>query len=231
MALFKVMQKRFWLIAIALALFVLPFAYAIPPTGAIVYGQSQGIVRSTTLPSENVHIEAQQAATVVSQDQLNSLQASISDFKSQVDEIKVASENQRSEVTSQLGNINRELGAIKSSVDGLQSLQQQMSEIKPTLEKPMTIIPPMSLIILSIANAVLLIVVIILIFWLKGQYKSAEKESHLEEHAQIHLTDFIREAMHKGASLAEIRKRLLQRGWSDGKIDEAVQEVRTLHAA
>jgi hypothetical protein len=228
---FQHMQKRFWLIAIAIALFVLPIASAIAPTGAIVYGQSQGIVRSTTLPTENVHITAQQEATVASVEQLTALQTQIQSFSSQVNEIKVAAENQRSEVSSQLGNINRELGAIKASVDALQGIQQQVSEIKPQLEKPMSIIPPTSLMMLSIANAILLVVVIVLIFWLKAQYKSSEKESHLEEHAQIHLTEFIREAMHKGASLPEIRRRLMQRGWSEEKIDEAVQEVRTLHAA
>jgi len=224
------MEKRLLIIAIAIAIFVIPFASSVP-TGAIVYGQSQGIVRSTSLPTENVHIAAQEAATIVSLEQMTSLQNQIQSFGSQVADMKVASENQRAEVASQLGNINRELGSIKSSFDNLDTIQQQVSEIKPSLEKPMTIIPPTSLIMLSIANAILLIVVIVLMFWLKAQYKSSERESHLEEHAQIHLTDFIREAMHKGASLAEIRRRLLQRGWGDAKIDEAIQEVRTLHAA
>jgi hypothetical protein len=58
-----------------------------------------------------------------------------------------------------------------------------------------------------------------------------QKESHVEEHAQIHLTDFIREAMHKGASLSEIRRRLLDRGWNGEKIDDAIQEVRAMHSA
>jgi hypothetical protein len=230
MATFKTMEKRFWIIAIALALFIVPLVCSVP-TGAIVYGQSQGIVRSTTLPTENVHIAAQQEATVTSMAQITSLENKIDDFAQEVENIRVSSENQRTETTNQLGNINRELGGIKASVDSLQSISQQVSEIKPELEKPQEIIPPMSLIVLSVANAILLIVVIVLIFWLKAQYKASEKESHLEEHAQIHLTDFIREAMHKGASLAEIRRRLVQRGWREDKIDDAIQEVRTMHAA
>lgn len=224
------MEKRFWIIAIAIALFVLPLAYALP-TGAVIYGQSEGIVRSTSLPSENVHIQAQQAVTVASVEQLTALQDQIQSLSNELGNMKVNSENQRTELTNQMGGINRELGGIKSSVDSLQVISQQVSEIKPQLEKPQEIIPPMSLIILSIANAILLVVVIVLIFWLKGQWKASENTAHMEEHSMIHLTDFIREAMHKGASLSEIRRRLLQRGWSEAKIDDAVQEVRTMHAA
>jgi len=224
------MEKRL-LIAIMLAIFAIPLVAAIPPTGSVVYGQSQGIVRSTTLPTENVHIEAQQQATIASMEQLTALEKKIGGVSKEVESLRVIAENQRTEVSSQLGNVNRELGAIKASIDGLKVVQQQLSEIRPELEKPKEIIPPVSLIMLSVANAVLLIVVIVLILWLKGQYKAAEKESHLEEHSMIHLTDYIREAMHKGASLAEIRRRLLQKGWSEDRIDDAIQEVRTLHAA
>ncbi len=225
------MQKRSLIIAIAIALFVLPFAGAIAPSGYVIYGQSQGIVRSTTLPTENVHMQAQQEATVVAQQQLSALESKIDSFSSEMGDLKIAAENQRTETSGQLGNINRELGAIKAGIEGLNDIQRQVSEIKPQLEQPREIIPPMSLMILSMANAVLLVVVIVLIFWLKGQWKAGEKESHLEEHSMIHLTDFVKEAMHKGASLVEIRKRLLQRGWSEAKIDDAIQEVRTMHAA
>ncbi len=224
------MEKRF-LIAIAILLCVIPFVAAVPPTGSVVYGQSGSVVRSTTLPSENVHIEAQQQATIASEQRLISLERKIDDFQGKVGDLKTATENQRSELLAQLSGMNREIGSIKGSVDSIGSLQQQVSEIRPTLEQPREIIPPLSLVILSIANVILLIVVIVLIFWLKGQWKGSERASHLEEHAQIHLTDFIREAMHKGASMAEIRRRLVQRGWSEGKIDEAIQEVRTMHAA
>lgn len=224
------MEKRLVSIAIAAFLLVLPLVLA-APTGAIVYGQSEGIVRSTSLPTENVHIEAQQAEITEFQTRLASLERKIDDFQAQVNDLRVASENQRSEMTAQLSGMNRELGAIRSSMDAVQLLQRQMGDLRPALEQPREIIPPMSLIILSVANVVLLIVVIVLLFWLHGQYKSITKESHVEEHAQIHLTDFIREAMHKGASLDEIRRRLLQRGWSEGRIDEAIQEVRTMHAA
>jgi hypothetical protein len=224
------MEKRL-LIAIIISILAIPLVAAIPPTGSVIYGQSGGIVRSTNLPTENVHIEAQQEATVVSMQQLSELTGKIEDFQKEVTSMRTASESQRTDTATQLSAMNRELGAIKASVDGLQVMQQQISEIKPELEKPQEIIPPMSLVMLSVANAILLILVIVLIFWLKAQFKSTEKESHLEEHSMIHLTDFIREAMHKGASLAEIRRRLVQRGWSDSKIDDAIQEVRTMHAA
>lgn len=217
--------------AIIIAIFAIPLAAAIPPTGSVIYGQTGGIVRSTNLPTENVHIEAQQEATVVSMQQLSELSSKIEDFQKDVTSLRTSAESQRTETASQLGAMNRELGAIKASVDGLQVMQQQLSEIKPELEKPQEIIPPLSLVMLSIANAILLVIVIVLIFWLKAQFKSTEKEAHIEEHSIIHLTDFIREAMHKGASLAEIRRRLVQRGWSDAKIDDAIQEVRTMHAA
>ncbi len=223
------MQKRL-LIAITLLLVLVPVVSAIP-TGAVVYGESEGIVRSTTLPTENVHIQAQQQETFASTERLSSLESKIDNFQAQVNDLKVTSENQRSELNTQLGGINRELGAIKGSVDSVQYIQQQVSELRPALEKPQQIIPPASLVVLSIANVILLIVVIVLIFWLNGQYKNMVKDSHVEEHAQIHLTDFIREAMHKGASLPEIKRRLAQRGWNEGKIDEAVQEVRNMHAA
>ncbi len=223
------MEKRL-LTAIVIAILAMPFVAAIPPTGSIVYGQSGGIVRSTSLPTENVHIAAQQEATVVSMQQLSELTSKIEQFQNDVNSMRTASESQRTDTASQLSAMNRELGAIKASIDSLQVMQQQISEIKPELEKPQEIIPPMSLVMLSIANAILLILVIVLIFWLKAQFKATEKESHFEEHSMIHLTDFIREAMHKGASLAEIRKRLVQRGWSDAKIDDAIQEVRTMHA-
>ncbi len=225
------MEKRFLLIAIALTLFLLPLTGAIAPTGSVVYGQSEGIVRSTTLPSENVHIEAQNEEVLASTQRIDDLTRKIDMFQGQFNDLKASSENQRTEVTGQLSGMNRELGAIKAGMDNLQSIQQQVSEIRPTLEQPREIIPPMSLIVLSIGNIILLIVVIVLIFWLRAQYKATEKESHVEEHAQMHLTDFIKEAMHKGASLNEIRKRLLQRGWNEGRIDDAIQEVRTLHAA
>ncbi|MEM2916227.1 MAG: hypothetical protein QXT19_02630 [Candidatus Woesearchaeota archaeon] len=224
------MEKRL-LIAIIIVILAMPLAAAIPPTGSIVYGQTGGVVRSTTLPTENVHIAAQQEATVVSMQQLSELTSKIAQFQNDVNSLRTAAESQRTETASQLIAMNRELGAIKASIDGLKVMQQQLSEIKPELEKPKEIIPPMSLTLLSVANAVLLIIVIVLIFWLKAQWKAAEKESHLEEHSMIHLTDFIREAMHKGASLAEIRRRLLQKGWSESKIDDAIQEVRTMHAA
>ncbi len=219
------------MIAIAVVLFVIPLAAAIPPTGSVVYGQTGGLVRSTTLPTENVHIAAEQEATVVSMQQLSDLAGKIADFQTDVSSLRTSSESQRTETASQLSAMNRELGAIKASVDGIQVMQQQLSELKPELEKPQQIIPPLSLVMLSVANAILLIIVIVLIFWLKAQFKSTEKDSHLEEHSMIHLTDFIREAMHKGASLAEIRRRLVQRGWSDAKVDDAIQEVRTMHAA
>lgn len=225
------MEKRFLLIAIALTLFLLPLTGAITPTGSVVYGQSEGIVRSTTLPSENVHIEAQQGEVIASTQRIDELGRKIDVFQGQVNDLKAATENQRTDVTGQLSGMNRELGAIKASVDSLQTIQQQVSEIRPTLEQPREIIPPMSLVVLSLANVILLIVVIVLIFWLRAQYQSVQKESHVEEHAQIHLTDFIREAMHKGASLNEIRRKLVQRGWNEGSIDEAIQEVRTMHAA
>jgi len=224
------MQKRF-LIAFAVLLCLVPLVAAIPPTGSVVYGQSEGIVRSTTLPEENVHIEAQQQATIASADRLQTIENKIGDFQGEVNNLRVTVENQRTEVTAQLGNINRELGAIKGSVDSFQGIQQQVAELRPTIEAPQEIIPPMSLVFLAVFNALLLIVVIVLIFWLRGQYKSMAKESHVDEHAQLHLTDFIREAMHKGASLGEVRRRLEQRGWSEAKIDDAIQEVRTLHAA
>ena len=223
------MQKRF-LIGILILVAILPVASAIP-TGAIVYGTSEGIVRSTTLPGENVRIEAQQTATIASEGRLQVIENKIDAFQDDLGSVRSAVENQRTEVTSQLSMVNRELGAIKSGVDQVGVLQQQVAEIKPALEKPQEIIPPISMILLSIVNMVLLIAVIVLIFWLRGQWSAAAKESHVEEHAQIHLTDFVREAMHKGASIAEIRKRLEQRGWSGSKIDEAVQEVRTMHVA
>ncbi len=223
------MEKRL-LIAVTLLLCIVPLVSAIP-TGSVVYGDSQGIVRSTTLPSENVHIVAQQQATIASAESLTQLENAIDNFKTQVSDLKVTSENQRTEVTSQLNNVNRELGAIKSSIDNLQFLQQQVAEIKPALEQPREIIAPTSLILLSIANVILLIVVIVLIFWLRRQWQAINNDSHVEEHAQIHLTDFIREAMHKGASMPEIKKKLSQRGWNEAKITEAIQEVRSLHAA
>jgi len=225
------MEKR-QLIAFAILVVSLAVCFAVP-VSAVVYGQSSTIVRSTTLPSENVHIVAQeqQIAAAATNDQLAGLQSKISDLQSQLSDIKVTADNSRGESTQQLTAVNRELGSIKASVDSLQGIQQQVSEIKPTLEKPLTVIPPMSLVILSIGNIVLLIVVIVMIFWLKGQVKSTEKEAHLAEHAQIHLTDFIREAMHKGASMSEIKRRLVQRGWSDDRIEDAIQEVRTMHAA
>ena len=224
------MEKRFLLIVIAVFLCALPLALA-APTGSVIYGQSEGIVRSTNLPSENVHVEAQNEEVLATTQRIDEIGRKIDQFQGQVNDLKATAENQRTEVSTQLGGMNRELGAIKASVDGLQTIQQQVSEIRPVLEQPREIIPPMSLVILSIANIILLVVVIVLMFWLRGQYKAVEKESHVEEHAQIHLTDFIREAMHKGASLAEVRRRLESRGWSDSKIDEAIQEVRTLHAA
>jgi hypothetical protein len=224
------MEKRL-LIAIAILLCLVPLVSAVPPTGSVIYGESSQVIRSTTLPTENVHVEAQQAEAFASMERIATLERKIDNFQAQVNDLRVSTENQRSELTGQLGGMNRELGAIRSSVDSLQMIQQQVSELRPTLEQPREIIPPMSLVVLSIANVILLIVVIVLIFWLRGQYKSLAKDSHLEEHAQIHLTDFIREAMHKGASLAEVRRRLVQRGWSEGRIDEAIQEVRTLHAA
>jgi len=201
------------------------------PVAAVVYGESTSIVRSTTLPGENVHVEAQQQATIASQEQLTALQNKIDDFQGQISDLRIASENQRSELTSQLGGLNREVGSIKASVDTIGDVQRQVSELRPTLEQPREIIPPTSLLFLSVANVILLLVVIVLIFWLKGQWKSSEKASHMEEHAQIHLTDFIREAMHKGAALGEIRRKLVQRGWNEERIDEAIQEVRTMHAA
>ena len=221
------MQKR---ILIVFALLLVSFAL---PVGAVVYGQSSTIVRSTQLPSENVHIQAQeqQIAAAATNEQLVAVQGAIGDLEKQLSDLKVSAENQRGEATQQLTGVNRELGSIKASVDSLQGIQQQVSEIKPALERPLQVIPPMPLMILSAANVVLLIIVIVLIFWLKAQYKSTEKESHMEEHAQIHLTDFIREAMHKGASMAEIKRRLVQRGWSENKIDDAIQEIRTMHAA
>jgi hypothetical protein len=225
------MEKRLMLTVIAVLLAVLPLAGAIPPTGSVVYGDSGTIVRSTSLPGENVHIEAQEAEIMASTVQMGEVQAKLAAVEQQLGDVKVSSENQRSEAMSQLNLINRELGAIKSSVDGLRVMQQQLSEIRPALEQPQEIIPPLSLTMLSVANLILLIVAIVLMFWLRNQYKATTKDAHLEEHAQIHLTDFIREAMHKGASLGEVRRRLVQRGWSEGKIDEAIQEVRTLHSA
>jgi hypothetical protein len=188
-------------------------------------------VRSTNLPTENVHIEAQQQETIAATQRLGDVERSIDAVEEQVSGLKVSSEAQRSEMAAQLGNINRELGAIKANVDSIEILQQQVSEIRPTLEQPREIIPPLSLVALSVANGILLIVVIVLIFWLRAEWRAKEKESHVEEHAQIHLTDFIREAMHKGASVTEIRRRLLERGWNEGRVDEALQEVRTMHAA
>ncbi len=217
--------------AIIIAILAIPLVAAIPPTGSVIYGQTGGIVRSTNLPTENVHIAAQQEATVVSMEQLSTLTSKIEQFQNELNSIRTASESQRTDTATQLSAMNRELGAIKSSIEGLKVMQQQLSEIKPELEKPQEIIPPMSLVMLSIANAILLILVIVLIFWLKAQFKATEKEAHLEEHSMIHLTDFIREAMHKGASLAEIRRRLVEKGWSNEKIDDAIQEVRTMHAA
>jgi len=225
------MEKRLMLTVIAVLLAVLPLTGAIPPTGSVVYGDSSTIVRSTTLPGENVHIEAQEAEIMASTVQMSDVQAKLAAVEQQLGDVKVSSENQRSEAMSQLNLINRELGAIKAGMDNLQVVQQQLSEIKPALEQPQEIIPPLSLTMLSVANLILLIVSIVLMFWLRNQYKATTKDAHLEEHAQIHLTDFIREAMHKGASLGEVRRRLVQRGWSEGKIDEAIQEVRTLHSA
>lgn len=221
------MEKR---LLIVFALLLVSLAV---PVGAVVYGQSSTIVRATQLPSENVHIIAQeqQIAAAATNEQLTALQGTIGDLQKQLSDLKITADNQRGEATQQLSGVNRELGAIKASVDNLQGIQQQVSEIKPALERPLTVIPPLSLMILSAANIILLIVVIVLIFWLKAQYKATEKESHMEEHAQIHLTDFIREAMHKGASMSEIKRRLVQRGWSENKIDDAIQEVRTMHAA
>lgn len=224
------MEKRFLFTAIIVALLSLTLAGAVP-TGAVVYGDSSTVIRSTSLPTENVHIEAQQQETIASLAQLDALKINLDEVQRQMDAVRVATENQRTEVTSQLTAINRELGAIKASVDSLQAMQEQVSALRPALEQPREIIPPNSLVFLAVANVILLIVTITLIFWLRAQWKGSEKESHLEEHAQIHLTEFIREAMHKGASLAEIRKRLSSRGWSEGKIDEAIQEVRTMHAA
>jgi hypothetical protein len=218
------MQKRLLLIAMVLALCSLPFV------SAVVYGQSSGIVRSTTLPSENVHAEAQQQQTIVAAERINALESRLAGVDDQLNNLRASSESQRADITNQLGNLHREVGAVKGSVDSLQGIQQQVSELRPAIEQPREIIPPVSLLALSVGNAILLIIVIVLIFWLKAQWKSSETASHLEEHAQIHLTDFIREAMHKGASMEEIRKRLLQRGWSDSRIDEAIQEVRTMHA-
>jgi hypothetical protein len=224
------MQKRL-LVAIAVLLCLVPLAGAVPPTGSVVYGQSEGIVRSTSLPAENVHIQAQQQETIAATQRLVDVERGLTGVQEQVSSLKVSSETQRSEMAAQLGNINRELGAIKANVDSIQILQQQVSEIRPTLEQPREIIPPLSLVALSVANGILLIVVIVLIFWLRAEWRAKEKESHVEEHAQIHLTDFIREAMHKGASVTEIRRRLLERGWNEGRVDEALQEVRTMHAA
>jgi hypothetical protein len=224
------MQKRRILTVIAVLLAILPLASAVPPTGSVIYGESSTIVRSTSFPSENVHITDQQEQ-IASVGQLDEVRASLNAVQQQVNDIKVVAENQRTEVGAQLGNINRELGAIKANLDNLQSLQQQVGELRPAIEQPQEIIPPTSLTLLSVFNMILLIVVIVLIFWMRGQWKAIAKESHEDEHAQIHLTDFIREAMHKGASMAEIRKRLMQRGWSDAKIEEAVQEVRMMHAA
>lgn len=224
------MQKR---LSIAFAILLVSLAFVALPVAAVVYGQSSTIVRATQLPSENVHIQAQeqQIAAAATNDQLVALQGTIGDLQKQLSDLKVTADNSRGEATQQLSGVNRELGAIKASVDSLQGIQQQVSEIKPALERPLTVIPPMPLMILSAANVILLIVVIVLIFWLKAQYKATTNESHMEEHAQIHLTDFIREAMHKGASMAEIKRRLVQRGWSENKIDDAIQEVRTMHAA
>jgi hypothetical protein len=224
------MQKRLLAVIAALVLF-LPIAGAIPPTSAIVYGSSQGIYRSTTLPGENVHIEAQQEATIASKEQLDALNTALGKVQQQVNDLRVSAENQRVDIVAQLGNINRELGAIKTSADNMQALQRQVSEIRPTLEQPREIIPPMSLVALSVANMLLLIIVIVMMLWLRGQMTATQKESHVEEHSLIHLTDFIREAMHKGASLAEIRRRLLERGWNEARVDDAIQEVRAMHAA
>ena len=221
------MEKRFLIVCLIL-IGILPIVSAIP-TGSIVYGQSEGIVRSTTLPSENVHALAQQEE-ILTAGQLSVVQQKISAVQSQLDDIKSTTASQRAEITSQLSGMSRELGAIKSSADKVDALQRQVSEIRPALEQPREVIPPMSLIILSIANIILLVVVIVMIYWLRSQYKATANESHVEEHAQLHLTDFIRDAMHKGASLNEIRKRLMQRGWSESKVDDALQEIRMTHA-
>ena len=93
------MEKRFLIVCLIL-IGILPIVSAIP-TGSIVYGQSEGIVRSTTLPSENVHALAQQEE-ILTAGQLSVVQQKISAVQSQLDDIKSTTASQRAEITSQL---------------------------------------------------------------------------------------------------------------------------------
>lgn len=215
------MKKR--AIVVISALLVLCAALA----HAQIYGTSTGIVRSNYLPVEdNIHFQRQENFTLLSLERLGALEQQIANFQGQVSSIQGSVENQRVDFATQLQGINRGIEGLRTEVT---AIKQQMREIPPQLEKPQAIIPPISLLILGLANLLLLIVVIVLMFWLRSNIVSERKSEHLEEHAQIHLVDYIREAMHRGASMKDIRRRLLDRGWSESKIDEAIQEVRAMH--
>lgn len=194
---------------------------------AQIYGTSTGITRQNYMPTEGIiHFERQENLTVLSLQRLDALENKISDFQGQVSALRTIMENQRVDFSTQLQGINRGLEGLRTEIT---TIKQGLREIPPQLEKPQPIVPPTSLLMLGLANLFLLVVVIVLIFWLKAQYATVKKESHLEEHAQIHLVDYINEAMHRGASMADIRRKLKERGWNDDKIDEAVQEVRSMH--
>jgi len=218
-----------------LLLLLVPFAFAKAGnygsliTGGLIYSTPQSVTRITDLPSENVHIQDEYNSTFEFVQKIRDVEAGVSDLKTQVSSIGEDVSGIKSSNKNELAEINSKLSDVKTSVDNMQSLVDEIRAIPPLIEQPQQIIIPQGVMIFGASIATLLLVLIIMVVWTGARAKAKDKEEHEESHSLLHLTEYIQEGMHRGASIDQVREKLKSAGWPDKDVDSAVKEVRTMH--
>ncbi|VVB81988.1 Uncharacterised protein [uncultured archaeon] len=195
---------------------------------------TKGIVEYNDFPLDNIHILRLQEAST-------SLGGNVSELKREM----AAFQEQRSrEITNLQSTVDgyqrtmmAQIAVLQSSIDRLSGRLDYATEkisgaqvAEPEVQTPAGTTSPYIPILLG-ANVFLLLLVIVLIFWLREQYRT-HKESHKfvkEEHihpAPPELIAYVDGQLEKGKRISDIRMELANKGWTPSIIEHAIHAAR-----
>ena len=212
------MKKGIVTLLVLLAL-LSTFAQAYATGGQIPRIQTFPAERTATAKQEAPPVQEKTTATDQLSQTISELQLKIDSLKTQVDQVKTDLGSSETRTQGQVSELSNAISTMKTTVDGLGDLRLLRTEIPPLLEEPREIITPKELIYLSVANIVLLAIILILLF-------SGRRKKSLEAHSHPELNDYIKQHLKKGIAPTTIRQQLLSHDWDVSDINEAFKEVQ-----
>lgn len=171
--------------------------------------------RYTNFETDNVHILRLQNYTRTVTQQVAQLEDELGNLNAQLQRIQLNQLNQPSYDT-QLGMLSTQLTNVQRDIKTI-GVQARAVDDLPITGNTTPALIVMMLFLFGMMGTI--------IIWVNKKTTGLDEQRFTQFHANLHLTNYLKQALQEGQNISTLRKHFLTQGWTNDNFDDALEKA------